>query len=182
MSWFLLLPLWFSTNVLAYILAPVLPAFASLRFGATDNGNAVGIEPRLPDWLSWFMTPDNSLLGDATYKELNDGGYWSQVRWLWRNPAVGFESNMLSCYIPPTSIPVIYGDPYIKDGHPATAGYCFVKLNGYWSLTYIKQIASRCLYVSLGWQLKTYAEDPSRVKKEPIARYALTIRFPTFYR
>ena len=179
MIWFLLIPLWFSTNVLAYILAPVLPAFASLRFGATDNGNAVGIEPRLPDWLSWFMTPDNSLLGDATYKELNDSGYWSQVRWLWRNPCVGFEASVLSAQLGTFVHLIAWGDPQVHDAPEGKEGYCFVRIGNYWNLVYIKRFGNRCLKLDLGWQLKTFAEGHPL---EPTARYAASIRLPLFIR
>lgn len=82
--------------ILAMLLAPVLPIFEVMRHGQIDNGNGYAREPRLVWWLDWFMTQDNSLLGDANWKATHDGSYWSQVLWLWRNPAYGLAWGPLS--------------------------------------------------------------------------------------
>lgn len=65
---------WFVT-ALAMLLAPVIVLFAD-RHGW------------LPRWLMWFQTQDASL--DDTLWLGWKPGYWSRVRWLWRNPAYGF--------------------------------------------------------------------------------------------
>jgi hypothetical protein len=52
-------------NIVAMLLAPILPAFASMQDGRSDNSHCRAVEPRLPRWLSWFMTLDNSLWGDV---------------------------------------------------------------------------------------------------------------------
>jgi hypothetical protein len=51
-------------NVLAYILAPILPLFSVWVRGPLDNGNASGMGFRLPMWLTAFDTPENALTGD----------------------------------------------------------------------------------------------------------------------
>lgn len=86
------------------IAAPFLVAFFEMREGPCDNGAARELEPRLPEWLRWFMTPDNSLLGDTGWRTLHCADYWSyggMVRWLWRNPAYGLAWGPFA-YIPPT--------------------------------------------------------------------------------
>ena len=65
----------FLTTIAAYILAPVLPLFAEQRDGWLDNGSIWGMGPRLPTWLNWFMTPDNSLDGDSTFQSINGQNY-----------------------------------------------------------------------------------------------------------
>lgn len=179
--WFLLLPLWFVFNVLALILAPVLPLFATESFGACDNNNALRTEPRLPAWLSWFQTPDNSLNGDGTFERLNPPGYWSKVLWLWRNPAYGFERSVLAAHILPASTLTFIGEPQIGDKPQGLAGWCFVRIDSYWGFTYVKRVgATRCIKIVLGWKLKTYAEKPARLGQEPIAQYVFSPRITTF--
>ena len=50
----------------------------------------------LPKYLYWFQTFDNSFVSGP----LSVGwipGYWSSVRWLWRNPSYGFDMFLLGC-------------------------------------------------------------------------------------
>lgn len=51
-------------GLLAWVVAPILPMFATMQDGWSDNSHYRAVEPRLPWWLGWFMTPDNSLWGD----------------------------------------------------------------------------------------------------------------------
>ena len=86
-------------EVVARIIAPVLPAFATMQPGKTDNNNSFATEPRLPRWLAWFQTPDNSLWGDTGWRTIhypNYDSYWGMVRWLWRNSATGFARSVLA--------------------------------------------------------------------------------------
>lgn len=178
--WFLLLPAWLGFNLLAYFVAPVLPLFAKESFGACDNNNAMRTEPRLPDWLSWFQTPDNSLNGDGTFERLNPPCYWSRVTWLWRNPAYGFERSILAANVSafrPDDIKV-RGDVTIHDKEGGKVGFCFVRIGPFWNLVWIKRIYGvRCLYCNFGWNLKTYAERPARMQEEPTAQYVCSPRF-----
>ena len=177
MIWLLLLPLWFCFNVLAYLLAPVLPLFAVQRLGMSDNNHYRRTEPRLPGWLDWFMTDDNSLAGDAAFAALHGESYWSMVKWLWRNPAVGFERNVLSAKISPGMRLHVWGNPQVSDAPHGLAGACFVLLGHCWNLVCIvPTITGYCIKLDIGWQLKTYAENPSRIVSQPLARYAFTVR------
>lgn len=77
----LLVPISLLLTLVALLIAPILPFFAAMQYGQIDNGSAMDFEPRLPVWLSWFQTPDNSLWGDQTFKQNNPIGYWSEVKW-----------------------------------------------------------------------------------------------------
>jgi len=137
-------------NVLALVLAPVLPLFATNSYGWNDNHSKQGFGPRLPVWLNWFMTPDNSLDGDATFEHINGRGYLAQVKWLLRNPLYAFAIKYLT--IPYYT--VVKGDPTIKDNDNAKAGWCFVKANGLFLFRWIKPIGfNRCIYCNFGWNI-----------------------------
>lgn len=181
MIYLILLPLWFSFNLLAYILAPILPLFASIRYGELDNSNSKGYGWRLPWQLAYFDTPDNPLTGDHGHRErtMGDSEYYSMVKWLWRNPAVGFEASVLSAILPLDSAVTWRGDPLVQDAPHGKTGYCYVQVGEYWNLVYIYRFpfGTRCLKLDLGWQLKTFAEGNPLT---PTARYALSIRFPQF--
>lgn len=193
MRWFALLPAWLVVNLLAYFGAPLLGLIYENRLGLCDNGNASRVEPRLPGWLSWFQTPDNSLLGDAAWRNMDPvhwawraklaswtalQAYLGRVGWLMRNPAYGFERSVLAASISATDTVVFLGDPFIHDGEAGKAGYCFVRIGRYWNLVWIKPLfRARCIYCSLGWNLKTYAERPTRMQTEPIAQYVFSSRF-----
>ena len=60
-------------TIVAWIVTPILPAFAKPRLGPIDNNHGQAVEPRLPLWLAWFDTPDNSLLGEFTFSGLRLG-------------------------------------------------------------------------------------------------------------
>ena len=109
------------------------------------------------------MTPDNSLDGDATFKRLNPPSYWSQVKWLWRNPAYSFALR----YVQVPYDTVVKGDPTIKDNDNAKAGWCLVKSNGLFQFRWVRPIGfSRCLYCNFGWNIMGLA-DP-QVMPKPI--------------
>jgi hypothetical protein len=151
LTYLLLVPISLFLTLLAVILAPVLPLFATLRNGWCDNHSYENIEPRLPVWLNWFMTPDNSLYGDYTFCRLNGVSYWSMVKWLWRNPAYSFALR----YIQAPYTPTVKGDPTIKDNDNAKAGWCLVHANSLFQFTLVSPIGfNRCIYINLGWNIR----------------------------
>jgi hypothetical protein len=138
-------------NILALVLAPVLPLFAANTYGWSNNHSVEAFGPRLPNWLSWFQTPDNDLYGDDTFITLNGKSYWSMVKWLLRNPLYAFAVQYLQFPYFTTYV----GDPSIKDNDNAKAGWCFVTANGLFQFRYIKQIpfTARCILINLGWNI-----------------------------
>jgi len=153
----ILVPISLLLTLAAIILAPVFPIFATDQEGWLDNHSRWGMGPRLPSWLNWFMTPDNSLDGDATFEDLNGIGYRQKVKWLWRNPAYSFALR----YIATPYTTVVKGDPTIKDNDNAKAGWCLVTSNGLFQFRWVKPIGfSRCLYCNFGWNIMGLA-DPN---------------------
>jgi len=151
-------------TLLGLILAPVLPLFASHEYGWCDNHSYEDFEPRLPEWLSWFQTPDNSLWGDATFIVINGTSYWSMVKWLIRNPAYSFALRYLDAPYETT----VAGDKKIKDNDNAKEGWCFVTAGGLFQLVYIKRIvsSSRCIYINIGWNIRALVDDNFQPKPD----------------
>ena len=163
-SYILLVPVSLLLTLIAVIIAPILPLFASNVSGMVDNGTSVRLEPRLPKWLSWFQTPDNSLNGDATFESLNPPCYWSQVKWLWRNPAYSFALR----YLTSPYYTQVHGDKTIKDNDNAKAGWCLINANGLFQFTVVAPIGfSRCIYINLGWNVRGLVDDNVQPKPDP---------------
>lgn len=189
---------WFFFLLKAYLLAPFLALEYENRYGPINNNNGFGIEPRLPLELAYYDTPDNSLLGDAAWKAM-ESGHWpwrakfskfpkfqawlGRLGWLWRNPAYGFDRMVLGANIKPTDVPIVTGDPQVRDKPNGKEGECTITLGEYWAYVSVKKIPwlkGRCIKKEYGWRLQTYAEQPSRVKTEPVAPFVFSIRFPSF--
>jgi hypothetical protein len=162
--YFVLIPLSLFLTLIAVVLAPVLPMLATAQEGWLDNHAKWGFGPRLPTWLSWFQTPDNSLDGDATFEQLNGISYWAKVKWLWRNPCYAFAIRYLSNpYYTQVS-----GDKTIKDNDNAKAGWCLVHANGLFQFTVVAPIGfSRCFYCNLGWNVRGLVDDNVQPKPDP---------------
>ena len=160
----LLVPISLILTVISIPLAPILVLFARPILGWCDNHSYEAVEPRLPSWLDWFMTPDNSLNGDATFQTMfPPGQWWSQVHWLWRNPAYSFALRYLGT--PYTTS--VQGDKTIKDNDNAKAGWCKVSVNGLFQFTLVTPIGfSRCIYVNLGWNIRGLVDDNVQPKPD----------------
>jgi hypothetical protein len=163
--WYVVLvPVSLLLTLVAVLLAPVFPLFATQQMGWCDNHAYQIIGPRLPSWLSWFQTPDNSLDGDATFERLNPPSYWSQVKWLWRNPAYSFAMRYLTAPYEAS----YKGDKTIKDNDNAKAGWCKVNANGLFQFTSVTPIGfSRCIYINLGWNVRALVDDNVQQKPNP---------------
>lgn len=145
-------------TLLAIILAPILPIFSSNAYGWCNNHSFEGFEPRLPIWLGWFQTPDNSLYGDYSFQKLfPKGSYWSKVHWLLRNPAYSFGLRNLTF----PYYTQVNGDKTIKDNDNAKEGWAFVRINGLFQLRIVKRIfsSSRCIYCNFGWNIMGLVDD-----------------------
>jgi hypothetical protein len=165
-------------TLIAVIIAPILPVFATQQDGWLDNHSIWGIGPRLPKWLNLFMTPDNSLNGDATFERLNGRSYWSKVKWLWRNPAY----SVCLRYLNNPYYTQVYGDKTIKDNDNAKAGWCFVKANGLFQFTWIAHIGNaRCFRFTGGWNIMALVDNNIPVKPDTYqATFAFSPRLSGF--
>ena len=161
----LLVPISLIITLIAVLIAPILPIFATSQDGWNDNHSQWGKGPRLPVWLSWFMTPDNSLDGDATFCRLNPPSYSSQIKWLWRNPAYSFALR----YFIPNNAATFNGDNLIKDNDNAREGWLLVRSNGLFQFVLVWHIpgTSRCVYINLGWNIRALVDDNVNPKPNP---------------
>lgn len=152
-------------TLLGIFLAPVLPIFSREIYGWLDNHSRQGFGSRLPQWLSWFMTPDNSLDGDATFEFINGAGYLAKVKWLLRNPAYSFGLR----YLESPYITTVSGDKEIKDNDEAKEGWCFVRANHLFQFRYVKKIGltKRCILINLGWNVMALVDPNVNPKPNP---------------
>lgn len=187
LHWLILAPFSFAFTLLAMLLSPLLALFASK-------------DGWLPKWLWWFQTPDNSLDGDGGWK--NEHWQWrfslpsalatyvGRVGWLFRNPAYGLEwGGPLSADLSNYTAIRWYGDTAIQNRPNGKPGYCLTIVETpkatYWHLYYVKTLGTllgipRCININLGWGLKTYAEDPSRLKTQPMAMFCFSPRITAY--
>lgn len=157
-------------TAVAFIIAPILPFFATIQDGPLNNGTSYGPGPRLPKWLNWFMTPDNSLDGDIGWQTEHwqwrfkfpapIASYIGQVGWLWRNPAYAYGLE----YINGTVAPTYSGDPSIKDNNNAKEGHLLVHASGLFQYVCIKRIfnTKKCVYINLGWNIRALIDAGNR--------------------
>lgn len=158
MRWLLYLIAYIPLQLFAYLITPILPLFAVMRYGALDNANSYGMGPRLPEWLSWFDTPDNDLHGDLNWAESHKSiDYWSMVGWLYRNSLYGFKWSVMAMPVQRTR--VMKGDPQI-DYHTKTFGKMVVtQLNGAWQYKLVNPMFGKILVLNLGWLLDDTSKD-----------------------
>ena len=117
----------FTFDVFATLIAPILPLFATEQMGSSDNNNAWLYEPRLPKWLNWFQTPDNSLWGDKGWQTIHYPAYKSyigQVLWLIRNSAHGLVNGLLAVKVDYSQLNHA-GDPTLSSNDAKYAGQEF---------------------------------------------------------
>lgn len=154
-----LVPISLVITLLALVIAPVLPLFAVQKEWWLDNHAKRGIGPVLPTWLNWFMTPDNSLDGDATFEKINGISYLSKIKWLCRNPAYSFALKHINTI---ENRPSYTGNENIKDNDNAVAGWCFVRCANLFQFTWVQPIGfSRCIYCVFGWNIRGTLHQPT---------------------
>ena len=154
----------FTFDVFATLAAPVLPLFAKPALGNSDNNNARLVEPRLPKWLSWFQTPDNSLWGDHGWQTIHYPAYKSylgQVLWLIRNSAHGLVNG-------PLAVKVDYGklnhagDPTLSSNDAKYAGQEFyAEQEDYFQYMTVRNVFGRLVYINIGWLFDPFVETVS---------------------
>lgn len=184
LKWLLLLPVMLVVTAATFPLAFILPFFAEEKEGLLDNGTKTGIGYYLPNWLSIFQTPDNSLDGDEVWRVEHWQWrfklpsflaiYIGRVGWLWRNPGYG-----VGCV-------VMAGDPIIAtfagneqvNDSPLSEGHIIVYSQELFQFVWCKKITeTKCLYVVLGWNIKGLIGSN---QKTHIATYAFSPRISTF--
>lgn len=147
---------------IAWILSFVLPYFAKERLDWCDNGAEKRIEPRLPLWLSWFQTPDNSLYGDYGWKHIHCKENWQNRKgfggWLRRNRLHGLSWNKFSVII---DRPVTYeGDLNVdRNGHFGTLK-CRCGNAWEWKHLFKMPFFNYAILLHFGWLMHPYITSP----------------------
>lgn len=151
----------------AMLLAPILPAFAYMQYGWSNNHEEERVEPRLPKWLNWYMTPDNSLYGDRGWRLEHCPKYWEtyigQVLWLWRNAACGFAWSVLSKYIGSSErfLTSTSGCGLSLDKSRGESGWFKITCsNGAFQYRYVSTGKYFQFSFEAGWLLDVYVKDP----------------------
>lgn len=180
MKWFSYLLVFLLAVVVSVLLAPLLPLFAVMSYGACGNGSYSAVEPRLPRWLRWFDNPDNSLWGDLGWQKSHCpnyyGCYLGMVLWLWRNKAGRVKYDLLAV-VPPE--PVQYTGTVGIDSEPYQSGKLVCRSGPYWQWKWVsKPIGSRCLLLSFGWLLDMFIPAPG-VSPPTKAKFLCQIQFST---
>lgn len=138
-------------GILNLVLAPFLIYFREERLGWSLNNAMELVEPRLPKWLSWFDTDDNSLYGDGGWQTEhcpNYKSYFGMVRWLWRNGGHNFNYKVLGCR---TGIVTQHRE------------YFWSNQLGFWKFRRFIPIGSRYLELYFGWNLGGEPDELNKV-------------------
>lgn len=157
MTYLLLLPSLFVMQIIAWLVTPFLPLFAEQRFGLLNNNSAAGVAPRLPLWLSWFDTPDNSLDGDDGHAGCyaRYPAYLRHMLWLYRNSVCGFRIDALGyTYIPGVTYVWSSGDPRINRNNGITGTFFCLTGDDHWQWKCVKKLVGDFgIMFNFGWQL-----------------------------
>jgi hypothetical protein len=159
----------FSFDVFATLIAPILPLFARMELGNSDNNNARLYEPRLPRWLNWFQTQDNSLWGDKGWQTIHCPYYkshWGQVLWLIRNSAHGLVNGPLAVEVDYKKLKHT-GDPTLSAKNAKYEGQKFyASQEDYFQFMTVQKISllNRLIYINIGWLFDPFIETVSNGK------------------
>lgn len=152
--WFLLAIPSLIVNVLGFVMGP-LTALLSDKYGG------------YPRWLSWWMTPDSPIDGDAGHLARNPDGstWWKRVvrraKWLTRNRGYGFSYGLAGRGM--VGKTHFWGDRRVSD-NPMHAGWCWAYNNGAWEIYGFVPWwpkAKRGLRVRLGWKIPMTLDTPT---------------------
>lgn len=161
------------------LLAPVLPMFARMRSGPSDNGNATAIEPRLPRWLFWFDTStDNSLWGDAGWRTKHCPGRWNtyfgMVLWLWRNCACGFSWRVIAHRVNVAEVFALSSSGCglaLDKGRQQQGWYLIRSDRGAFQLRWVMEWRGLQFSFEGGWLLSVYLKDRQAIHYKPLALF-----------
>lgn len=152
LKWAIRAPLTLCMAVIGRLLAPILPFFVQ------EDGY-------LPDWLSWFQTPDNPADGDDNHWDRHPGtDAWStykrRVAWFWRNVGYGFDIQVLGARCKASDVLTMDGMEHVK-AKPLAEGWQFYRLYRegklvYWQFYFVCGYdwwPAKCIRGNFGWKL-----------------------------
>lgn len=138
-------------QVITRTITPLLPVFTQVRVGPLNNNKDIGMGPRLPRWLSWFDTPDNSLNGDENFQFRYGVGHFQKVRWLWRNHLYGFKWTVLSAEVQQER--TVVGNVDIGYQGQRFGSFTIKQPNGAWQFKIVKPLFGKIFEGNFGWLL-----------------------------
>ena len=172
--WLLYLPAKIVMTLVALLFSRLLVMFARPDYGLLNNANAWGREPRLPRWLAWFDTPDNSLYGDDGWRTRHCPDAWStpsgMTRWLRRNPALGFCWITLGHQISPDTVFTVAGTLGVDKGRDRYGWYLIRTNDGAFQFRFAYAVLGVEIAGDFGWLLEPYI-NPRRQRVHWSALY-----------
>ena len=146
-------------DIINYLTAPIVVLFAD-----SDGW--------LPSWLSWYQTPDNSLDGDAPWRDgrrpFADNTGWrrylNRIAWLYRNSMYGYANSVVGFSKDESGVLVRSFEAPAGSGKPKgyeTTGGPLLK----WKVIYKGKVKAfqmfwiwpwgngRCIRMNIGWKL-----------------------------
>ena len=159
----------FTFDVFATLIAPLLPLFARMELGNSDNNNARLYEPRLPKWLNWFQTQDNSLWGDKGWQTVHYPAYksyWGQVLWLIRNSAHGLVNGPLAVTVDYTKLEHAGDTTLSAQDAKYEEQRFYAGQDDYFQFMTVQKIPllNRLIYINIGWLFDPFVETVSNGK------------------
>lgn len=132
-------------KLLAKLLSPILPAFATMQYGPGAGWQEFEVGPRLPLWLDWFMMDDHSLWGGEEWRTKLQpkrwNTYWGMVLWLLRNSGLNFDRHVMS-------VSLYDQKAWQKRGRWQVIPSLAIETNFGWNLDSPRGIPPRCGFVA----------------------------------
>ena len=180
--WLLFLPGKLFMTLIALLLSRLIVMAAKPRFGLVNNAHTTGTEPRLPAWLSWFDTPDNSLYGDEGWRTKHCPDAWQtpagMAAWLRRNPALGFCWTVLGRNVPEKTVFTVRGTLGVDKGKDRYGWYLIRTSEGLWQFRFACVVLGLEVAGDFGWLLEPFL-DPENRPSHP-ALYQCSPKWPSW--
>lgn len=185
LKWCLLAVVRTVVMLIGLILSPVMPYFAKMKEGKINNDNGIGIEPRLPFWLNWFQTPDNSLWGDEGWQTKHRKDDYKTIAgmgaWIRRNTVYGISWGLLGAKIDEKTTFKVEdsGKGLDVDKDVEKKDWFYIKAsNGAFQYRLAKRLTKTYTFnLDIGWLLDVYVKEPGKWKTHPKALFRMSIRF-----
>lgn len=164
-------------QAITYLITPFFPLFAVRAEGYVGNGKLWQEGWRLPKWLSWFDTPDNSLDGDKNHmsKYATYPRYFRHLIWLYRNSLYGFKWSVMAMDVE-VDHQEINGELKINYKYKRWGKLTIKQPNGAWQWKYLAPISfapNYCWNLNFGWLLDDHSKTEAlfmfspRIKRIP---------------
>ena len=167
----LIFPLDLLVNLLAYIVVPIA------LLGPTDKN--------LPRWARWWDEPQYGIDGDPYWQGPDHANghqmeYWWRVKWLLRNKAIWWATNVLGRNLKAGTPVTVVGNPKTRNREsPGVSGFEYMETvdadgRPVWCYYYVQQWGStHCVRLYFGWKLKGFDEHPNGIPSDDTATYVV---------